>query len=1126
MKMADAMAQIQADRNLLFGILALQMDFITKDGLVAAMNAWVLNKQAQLGELLVERKLMDSDRRSLLNALMEEHVKLHGGIEQSLAALSAVDTVVEELRSIADGDLQASLVGIAHQVTAMGRSTLPLTGMRTNGKSNGSVASVAIAAPPEKKISRFEVLRPHAGGGLGEVFVARDTELNREVALKQIRPRHADNLESRARFLLEAEVTGGLEHPGIVPVYGLGAYDDGRPYYAMRFIRGDSLQDCIRKFFAADGNLKRDPCERALALRELLRRFVDVCNAMEYAHSRGVLHRDLKPGNIMVGKYGETLVVDWGLAKPLDQIEETDLTAEGALRPMSATGTVETQVGRAVGTPAYMSPEQAAGRIDQLGPASDVYSLGATLFALLTGRAPFEGGDVGSTLQRVQRGDFPKPRIVNNRVPKPLEAICVRAMALQPADRYASPQALAHDLEHWLADEPVAAYKETASEKIGRWTRRHRAIAQSSVVALLAIAVISMIACALIERARDAEAEARKNESIARAEAEASFQDAKNAVNEFFTKVSEEKLLEVPGLQPLRRELLESAERYYTGFIQDRGDDPDLKLDLAAAHYRVGRIADEIGTNQAALESFNRAMQVQAAAAQAPDAPMSVMEDLANTHNAMGEVLMESGMLPDAQDSFAKAHKLRDDLVRRVDRDGKLRRKLANSINNMAAVQAMMGKPQSAITEFERALDEREKLVLDFPKESLYLSDLAEGYYNLAAFHLQHENPVAARESLEKALAAYRDVLNLEPGNPDFERGMALSWRELGRAEQSTGNREAASKAYEESRDLLDRLSAKNPFVVEYQADNAAVYIDLANLSEEAPQLAIEWLTRARTILERLVKLDPGDARYASDLLVCLTNLGLNQLHAGQAIASRDTLEQALAKYQAQVDEHPTLQQDEKLLTHEADLRYAVALARAQSNNLSEALPVYQQAEKLREKLLQAAPRDAGRLMALARLQDELAVVHSRLGNPDQAIAACREATPHFRAAREMKLDEPSRQELRQHLRQLAVFEREFGGMDESLAALSEQRALSGDNAEELYATTLEYCANADWVGGDEEDALTVEELAQRNRCLDEALTTLQAAVAAGYDRAKLNDDQELGLLRDDPDFQHWLGKP
>jgi serine/threonine protein kinase len=300
---------------------------------------------------------------------------------------------------------------------------------------------------------RFRVLRPHAKGGLGIVFVAQDEELHREVALKEIQVQHADRDDSRARFLLEAEITGGLEHPGIVPVYGLGHYDDGRPYYAMRFIRGDSLQEAIERFHRADGP-GRDHGERTLALRQLLRRFVDVCNAVAYAHSRGVLHRDLKPGNIMLGQYGETLVVDWGLAKAVGRAAGEDGSAEEILRPTAATGSAATRMGSAIGTPMFMSPEQAAGMLDQLGPASDVYSLGATLYCLLTGRAAVEGRELEEVLRRVQRGEFPPPRQVKREVPQPLEGVCLKAMVLRPEDRYPTARALAGDVEKWLADEP------------------------------------------------------------------------------------------------------------------------------------------------------------------------------------------------------------------------------------------------------------------------------------------------------------------------------------------------------------------------------------------------------------------------------------------------------------------------------------------------------------------------------------------------------------------------------------------------------------------------------------------------------------------------------------------------
>ncbi len=347
---------------------------------------------------------------------------------------------------------------------------------------------------------RFRVLRPHARGWLGTVSVALDADLNREVALKEIQEHHADDPHSRSRFLLEAEITGRLEHPGIVPVYALGAHADGRPFYAMRLIRGDSLKDAVARFHA-DGRLRSDPGARSLELRKLLRRFLDVCNAVEYAHGRGVLHRDLKPSNVMIGRYGETLVVDWGLAKCVESPDAASPPDEPALVPTMSSGSSETLPGSAIGTPAYMSPEQADGDLERIGPRSDVYSLGATLYCLLTGRPPREGEDVRAVLAAARRGEYRPLRQVDPSVDRALEAICNRAMATRPEDRYPTARALADDVERWMADEPVTAYRDPWMTTAWRWLRRHRTAATAAGL-LASIGVLGIVASSLVSAAR------------------------------------------------------------------------------------------------------------------------------------------------------------------------------------------------------------------------------------------------------------------------------------------------------------------------------------------------------------------------------------------------------------------------------------------------------------------------------------------------------------------------------------------------------------------------------------------------------------------------------------------------
>jgi tRNA A-37 threonylcarbamoyl transferase component Bud32 len=276
---------------------------------VDQQRRWERGDHRLVEDYLQERPELQSDHDALLDLVYGEYcLRATHGEQPALTEYSA------RFPHLAD-DLQRMVVMRRQSAeTSMNSASTLLP------NPDGATGRGAVPSPGQE---RFRVLRPHAQGGLGAVSLAFDTELSRQVALKEILPHHADQAESRARFIAEAEITGRLEHPGIVPVYGMGAYADGRPYYAMRFIHGESLKEAIDAYHREK---KESPkrTENALALRRLLRHFLDACNAIHYAHSRGVLHRDIKPANIMLGKFGETLVVDWGLAKAMGKSTAND----------------------------------------------------------------------------------------------------------------------------------------------------------------------------------------------------------------------------------------------------------------------------------------------------------------------------------------------------------------------------------------------------------------------------------------------------------------------------------------------------------------------------------------------------------------------------------------------------------------------------------------------------------------------------------------------------------------------------------------------------------------------------------------------------------------------------------
>jgi serine/threonine-protein kinase len=889
-----------ADRNLLFGIVALQMDFINRDQLVAGMNAWVLEKHKPLGQILCEQEALSQDDTEAIESLVRRHLLRHGNdAERSLAALSSIGPVRDDLAKLPDPDLQASLLGV--------------TSTRRDLE-----ATVSYLGSPTVPGGRFRVLRPHAEGGLGVVSVAFDEELHREVALKEIQERYASENEPRSRFLLEAEITGSLEHPGIVPVYGLGHHPDGRPFYAMRFVRGESLKDAIAGFHGghcssgeANGARKviTESLTHSVQFRRLMARFLDVCNAIAYAHSRGVLHRDLKPGNILLGPFGETLVVDWGLAKVVGRADGAPgPSGEATLRPPSASGVGETVAGSVIGTPAYMSPEQAEGRLDSLGPATDVYGLGITLYVVLTGRAPFHGENVNEILDKVRRGEFTRPRSVNPRVPKALEAICLKAMAREQSDRYLNPRALAEDIEHWLADEPVVAYPEPWPDRLGRWVRKHQTLVTSAAAVLfMAACAAGLVAAQRSVHARDIE---RKNFDLAGANRALDAERKKaveretlavDAVKRFRDAVVEEpQLKNNPELDGLRKRLLKEPLAFFRSLRERLQADKDTRTEslarLAKASFALGGLTSAIGDKQDALAAYAESLAIQERLARANPSVTAVQRDLGLSHNIIGSLLRETGKPADAMRSYQAALAIRTKLADANPSVSEFQRDLGQSHNNIAILLSLTGKPGEALKSQQAALAIRTKLAGANPTVSEFQGDLARSHYNIGILLSETGKRADAVKSYQAALAILTKLADANPSDAKIQSDLANCQGNIGNDLKDTGKPADALKSYQAALAIRTKLADANPSVSEFQRDLARCHSYIGPLLRDTgkPADALKSYEAALAIQRKLLREHPKSPDFASDLGATLSNIAVSDMIARRLVEARDGLRQAV----------------------------------------------------------------------------------------------------------------------------------------------------------------------------------------------------------------------------------------
>ncbi len=988
---------MHADRHLLLGLLALQCGFINKDQLVAAFSIWTSDKDRSFEEILTENKAITPEQQTLLVALVNEHLKQHDDNPQkSLAALSAVPPIKQELAKIADPELNATLarVELKESLDLDAKSTITF-------------------AMAQALSSRFIVLRAHAKGGLGQVSVALDSELNRHVALKEMLAKCADDPASQQRFVQEAEITGQLEHPGIVPVYGLGTYANGRPYYAMRFVEGDNLKHAIDRF-----HRNRKPSEqltgpRAIEFRSLLGRFIDVCNAIEYAHSRKVLHRDLKPDNILLGPYGETLVVDWGLAKALGKNEEPD--EDAAIRPVRPrSGSYgETLEGSAIGTPAYMSPEQAEGKVHALGPATDIYALGGTLYSVLTGAPPVKGDTEVDTLEKVRRGDIRPPRNHWAAVPKSLEAVCLKATSLKPANRYSTAKALAQEIEKWLADEPVIAMPEPLTARARRWIKRHPVIASTAAACSL-LGLIGALLFAFQQAAHAKEVKGKNktiNEQLVeltkgkaeaekqRARAEEREQDAIAAVKRFGDVVANNPALKnSPNLKSLREELLKEPLGFFKRLRErmqgDKDSRPQALAQLASVASSLGYLTIEVGAKQDAINAYEEAKNILEILARENPAVSGYTSRLASAYFNLGALLGETGKPVESLAALDQAKGTRERLVRENPKVVKYACDLAESHSNFGAILHKTGKPIEALAAFEEAKKIWQRLARENPSSIECIRGLASIHNNLGGLLSETGRSMEALAAFEDSKRSRERLARENPTMTEFVRDLAVSYNNHGFLLSKLGRSSEALADYEESIKIRERLTRENPSMTAYAADLAESYSNLEGLLGEIGKLveALSANIEASKIYERLARENPEVTEYAAGL----GNSHNNHAHLlekfgkrAEALAALDEAKKILVRL---VSENPSESHHARLLSINHAIRGGIL---RDAGKPAEAVEAYEEAKKIRLRLVRENP-------TVTEYSSLLAGSHINLGNILSANGKLVDAQTAFEEAKKI----------------------------------------------------------------------------------------------------------------------------